>query len=261
MYPYPLFWGITLYDIFFALGIFLCMLCFRLLSDRRQVPPRLQNFVLLTGLAAIVTGYGTAVVAQAVYNIPRVGKFVINEETGLTFLGGLLGGAAVFLLIYFLLGRRLFKDRAHQTSFALVADLCSCSIVLAHAFGRIGCLTAGCCGGRQTDAWYGIYMVDEGVKVVPVQLMESVFLFLLFGVLLWRILKHKKYELATYMTVYGVWRFFIEYLRGDDRGSIAFLPWLSPSQLTSILLFFGGIALFLVEWRYYRKKTESEKTV
>ena len=91
--------------------------------------------------------------------------------------------------------------------------------------------------------------------------MESVFLFLLFGVLLWRILKHKKYELATYMTVYGVWRFFIEYLRGDDRGSIAFLPWLSPSQLTSVLLFFGGIALFLVEWRYYRKKAESEKTV
>ena len=132
------------------------------------------------------------------------------------------------------------------------------SIVLAHAFGRIGCLFAGCCYGKITDMWYGIQMYEHGVleKRIPTQLIEAIYLFLLFTLLQYILIKRNNRKTpAIYMIMYGIFRFFIEFLRDDNRGSLG-SSILSPSQLISIVLVVAGTILLVLYYTKFKKKEE-----
>ncbi len=252
MYPYPVFLGLTLYDICLCVGIVACFLIFGYLADRHKIRRKIQNFALLCGVAAVTLGYGSAVLFQAFYNIKSLGKFEITQSTGATFYGGLIGGVAVFSVLYFGAGYLKFEDRSHNKVFFDIADSAVPGILIAHSIGRIGCLTAGCCHGALTSAWYGIEMHGNfGVaKYVPVQLFEAIFLLLLFGFLLLRSLDRKGYCLPIYLCVYAIWRFAVEFIRGDYRGD-TLIDALSPSQLIACILFAVGIGVFFLE-RYVR---------
>ena len=119
------------------------------------------------------------------------------------------------------------------------------AITVGHAFGRIGCFMNGCCYGKHTDSWLGMQFTTTPDKVYPTNLYEAIFLFILSGLLfLLAMKKLGKWCFPIYMMSYGVWRFLIEYLRGDYRGS--FIPGLTPSQFWSIILFLGGVAYLIV---------------
>ena len=254
MYPNELFLGLDLYSIFLCVGIFTCILAYGWLADRIYLSARLQKFCFICALFAIPLGYGSAVLFQAFYNFMDGEEFVITLNTGATFYGGLIGGAVVFLLIYFIAGHFMFANGYHKRNFFGVASCASASIAVAHAFGRIGCLMAGCCHGKVTEAWCGIYMRgSEGyAKYIPIQLFEAIFLFVLFAVLVILVFKKKTFNLPLYMIAYGAWRFFVEYARADDRGQTV-VRFLSPSQLIAALMILGGVGLFIFE-RYYLKK-------
>lgn len=257
MYPKDLFLGLDLYDISICIGVIACILVFGRLADERGLRGRLQNLAYTDAIIAIVLGYASAVFMQAVYNIAEIGRFEITQSTGATFYGGLVGGAAVFLAVYFIAGHFRFEDGYHRRNFFVMADCAVPSIVIAHAFGRIGCLMAGCCHGNPTDAWFGIMMHgDMGYqKYVPVQLFEALFLFVLFAFLAYRAYKGKNYNLPLYMASYGIWRYLIEFIRGDERGG-TFTSLLSPSQLTALLMIAGGVAVFFLERRYISRHAE-----
>lgn len=242
MCPNDILPGIDLYVILLGLAVVAAILSFSKLSDVMGLEAKIHNFCLYTAIGAVVLGYGSAVLFQAFYNIAEVGRFEIGKGTGATFYGGFIGGASCFLAIYFGVGHFLFKDKLHVKRIFDVTDLAAAAIVIAHSIGRIGCLMAGCCYGAKTDAWYGIKMVALGYKVVPTQLFEALFLLALFIVFAFRIFKKKSYNLSIYMIAYGVWRFFIEYLRDDYRGS-TFVSALTPSQLTALVMIAAGIAL------------------
>lgn len=249
--------GISFYEIFFAVGLIAALVLLRVLSDRRGLPAKLQNMVLIGTVVSCVVGYLSAVLFQAVYDWFATGVFKIDGSTGATFYGGLIGGAACFLAIYFGFGHLLFKnEKTHLQYFPAIANIAAVCIPAAHAFGRLGCLSAGCCSGTPTDAWYGIYMhtADYGyTKVVPLQLFESIFLFALAGYLFYRNWQRKGLCLPFYLVGYGIWRFVIEFFRGDDRGA-TFIPFLSPSQLTAIVLILVGIGIYIAYFVIIRKK-------
>lgn len=261
MHPYPVIFGIDLYTIFLCVGIVAALLTFRILSDRKKMFWKLQNFAVLVAVFSIVGGYGFAVLFQAFYNFladPSAG-FVLNNGTGATFYGGLIGGALCFLLLYFGIGALVFKkEKNHIKSFFEIANIAAASIAIAHGFGRIGCFMAGCCHGAETDAWYGVYFDYYEIKAVPVQLYEAIVLFALFGFFTYRIVKNKSYNLPLYMMVYGVWRFIIEFFRADDRGA-TIVSFLSPSQFIAILMAVGSVGVFLLE-RYFNKKMQKYAT-
>ena len=246
MYPYEIIFGMDLYSILISVGVIVCMLFIRLQADWRGIKAKLQNLVLFNTIAAVVLGYGFAVLFQAFYNYMAKGKFEIVNSTGSTFYGGLIGGTAIFILIYFVAGRFLYRDGYHVRQFRTVSDLAPAAIAVAHGFGRLGCLMAGCCYGAKCDAWYGIEMVHLGYKVVPVQLFEALFLFALSGVLLLMFKKGKRYEMPTYMMAYACWRFVAELMRNDYRGATV-VDFLTPSQLISVLLLAGGLLLLGIE--------------
>ena len=52
--------------------------------------------------------------------------------------------------------------------------------------------------------------------------------------------------------MYGVWRFFIEYARGDYRGE-TFVSFLTPSQLIAVLLIVIGTAHLMI-WYVTKRK-------
>lgn len=243
MYPYPIFWDIDLYTVFLCLGILGAIVTYRIFAEKKKIYWRVQNLVIWSAAAAVVVGYFSAVVFQALYNIKERGGFIIDGTTGATFYGGLIGGAACFLAVYFGFGHFTVKGKEHIKSFFDVADIAAASIALAHGLGRIGCLMAGCCHGGKTEAWYGIYMMSMGAKVVPIQLYEAIFLFLLFGFLVWRLLTKRSCNLPLYMAIYGVWRFAIEFFRRDYRGSTV-VDFLSPSQLIAVIMIAGSVALY-----------------
>lgn len=257
MLPQELFLGVTMYDLLFAGGIVAALVSFRLLTDKLGMSAKLFNFVLAAGVAAIIVGLFSAVLFQAVYNYQESGVFELTTNTGMTFYGGFIGGAVTFFAVYFGAGHFIFRDGEHIRELFAVTNPGACSIMLAHSIGRLGCLCAGCCHGLHAEPPLGWYMAYAGDTVLPTQLYEALFLAGLFMLLTIRVLDHKGYALPIYLAAYGVWRFFIEYLRGDDRGS-SLVSWLSPSQLTAVVLVVCGAALFVVEWRFGAGKRDGK---
>ena len=260
MYPYEIFLGMDLYTILFAIGVVLCMVFIRLQADWRGLRARLQNLMLINTIAAVVLGYGCAVLLQAFYNFMAKGQFEITSGTGATFYGGLIGGTALFIIIYYAAGHFLFKDKYHFGHLRTVSDIAPACICIAHGFGRLGCLMAGCCYGAKCDAWYCIEMVNLGYKVIPVQLFEAIYLIGLSILFLLLFKQGKKYIMPAYMVAYAVWRFVAEILRNDYRGATV-VDFLTPSQLISVLLLAGGLILWAVELYVDGRKAKAAPVV
>lgn len=255
MYPRDVFLGMDFYDIFLVLAFLSALIYFRLWADRRALSARYQNLCIIGAMVAIVGGYGSAVLMQALYDYLETGVFAFR---GATFYGGLIGGALLFLLIYFGVGRILAKHELTMSNFFLLSEIAAGSISIAHGLGRIGCLFAGCCHGDVTNAWYGIYNVSLDAKTVPLQLFEALFLFALAAYLSIRLWKRKHGNLGLYLTLYAVWRFVLEFFRTDRRGHSP-IPGLSPSQFTAILLLLVGIGFWVMEYLLRKRLALSER--
>ena len=87
-----------------------------------------------------------------------------------------------------------------------------------------------------------------GVRLEPTQLIEAAAEFFNFVFLMW-LLKRKKFDgqvFAAFIMLYGVERFFIEFLRGDEGRGVVFGGLMSGTQLISIcLVITGGLIWWL----------------
>ena len=158
---------------------------------------------------------------------------------GMTFYGGLLGGIPAFLLAY-----RLYYLRHNEPILDKILIIAPASITLGHGFGRIGCFLAGCCYGIETDAQNGILFPHLDHYVVPTQIIEAAFLFTLTIVLATLAFKRNfNYNFVIYCVFYGIFRFIVEFFRGDERGQLAGL---SPSQYWCIVLILIAFPLYIL---------------
>ncbi len=248
--------GVFLYGIFIAIGIVACLIVYYLYTKRKNMPEDVQDFTFIVALISIALGFLFAKLYQAIYNWIDDGFKNFNfEEAGITFMGGVIGGAATFLLVYFFGGKLVFKgvnENLHVREFNKTLLCAPCCITIAHAFGRIGCLMAGCCHGKYLGSSYsgsflgGIYMEpyhEMNGYYVPTQLYEAVFLFALFAVLSVLYFKHSNITMQIYLIAYGAWRMFIEFFRADERGAVVL--GLYPSQWQSIVFIALGIGLII----------------
>lgn len=231
------------YGICIMVGIILCILTLYFLIKKNDMPVSVFDTYLTAGLVAICIGFFFALLYQSVYNCQQTGRF---EWGGMTFMGGLIGGVVVFVAYLFL----FIKNKKTKQAFWDIADFAVPCIFIAHAFGRIGCYFAGCCYGAVTENefWGVVFPMDAatGTLRYPTQIFEAAFLFVMFVITALIALNRKKrgYLLSVYLLSYGVWRFFIEYLRGDNRGGVVGAA-LSPSQIQSIVFVVVGI-IYLV---------------
>ena len=204
-------------------------------------------------IAIIATVLFGVIFAILFENIYEAIKYSINGEYphwtwGMTFYGGLFGGVITFILMY-----RFYYLKNNQPIFKQILVIAPACIALGHAFGRIGCFLSGCCYGIETHTSLDVYFPIHNHNYLPTQLYEMTFLFLLAGVLAFLAFKKiTRYTFIVYMLSYGVFRFIIEFFRGDERGQ---LMGLSPSQYWCILLIVGTIPLYFL----YKKVIFKEK--
>lgn len=242
------------YSLMLLIGLLSVFLIVELLGRKKKMPRLLLSFVELGGAIAVAFGLLGALLVQNLYNWIEQGP-AYTWTWATTFYGGLLFGVPAFLLFYFLLIRKKFGPC--MKDFILL--LAPASIASAQGFGRIGCFLAGCCYGRPTASWIGVQFPGMTEKVIPTNLMEAIFLLLLGGALLaLAFSKWAKWCFPVYLFFYSVWRFIIEFFRGDHRGD--FLPGLSPSQFWSIVMFLIGIG-YVVYLLFLDKRIKNKKTV
>lgn len=257
MLPDPIIPGlpIHMYGVMIAVGIFCAFAVITFYGRHMKFSESFIDFIYFNGIASIAVGFCSAALFQAVYDFiedPSAG-FRINGS--ITFLGGLIGGAAFFLLVWVILHRRL---KGHITD---ILAMVPCAITVAHGFGRVGCFFAGCCYGVQTDCFLGVKFPNVIGRVHPTQLYEAAFLFLLFGLLSYLLLRRGfRHGMSVYLVAYGIFRFCLEYLRGDHRGEL--VGGISPSQFWSLGLILLGIGLFfLVRYLDQRNAAHTEQAV
>ncbi len=262
--------GVYLYGVCIAVGILAAFAFLYLIGKKRGVSEEMFDFIFYNGIVAIVIGFLGATLYQAFYNYLKNPAGGFQFGSGMTFIGGLIFGAASFLIGYFLVRKRM-KSRLID-----VECIFPSCILLAHGFGRIGCFFAGCCYGADAKGafaflgvsfpeyslanYHGGEMFYDGTPVYPTMLFEAAFLFILFGVCTFLLLK-KNFRLTfpVYLISYAVFRFLIEYVRGDERGKFI-LSFLSPSQFQSVLMLGLGIALIFVLPKFYEKRAAELET-
>jgi phosphatidylglycerol:prolipoprotein diacylglycerol transferase len=169
---------------------------------------------------------------------------------GLTYYGGFIGAstAAWYLL------------RHDRFPFWKGADMAGLTIPIGLGFGRMGCLLAGCCFGKETGHSMGLVFPSDSpasewqskhgllasrfmpsLPVHPTQLYESAASLVIAAVCLFYVQGRKRYDgqvFLTFVVLYATARFVIELFRSDDRGA---LFGLSTSQLIGLGLI--GVAL------------------
>ena len=134
--------------------------------------------------------------------------------------------------------------------FLQVMDVFTPAAALGLCFGRLGCLSAGCCYGRPIDFPFGtplpwgvsffsgqVPRALEGVPLHPTQLYLSM---LGLGLFLWirHVRNHQRYDGQAFFHMligYAVGRSVVEVFR-FDLGRGVYLDWISTSQLVSIPL-------------------------
>jgi phosphatidylglycerol:prolipoprotein diacylglycerol transferase len=159
-------------------------------------------------------------------------------RSGGIFYGGLVA-AIITALWYF---------RKHRLAPWQMADIIAPAIALGHGVGRLGCFSAGCCYGKPTNSFLGVVFKDDyahqivgvplGASLHPTQLYEAAAEFLIFLVLI-LLSRKKRFDgqiFWTYVALYAIARFVIEFFRGDPRGYV-FGGAISTSQFIGIIMF------------------------
>ena len=230
---YPEMFGIfDSYTVMIVIGIIAAFTLLVIYFKKHQFSKKDILDLLICSSFAVAFGIVGALVFEAIYER--------QWNWGLTFYGGLFGGIAGFLFVYYVIIRK-----STTLKIAECFKIAPPAITIGHAFGRIGCFLDGCCYGKPTDSWIGVQFPGLPGPVIPTQLIESIFLFLLTAVLLVLIFVFKfKYTFIVYLGAYSVFRFIIEFFRGDDRGH--FLGIFSPSQIWSIFIWIIIVPFFFV---------------
>jgi phosphatidylglycerol:prolipoprotein diacylglycerol transferase len=144
----------------------------------------------------------------------------------------------------------------HRLPFWTTCDVFAPGIALGHVTGRLGCLAAGCCYGRQTDVPWAVIFTNPlaaanvgtplNVPLHPTQLYEAGAELLILVFLLATERKGRYFPGRTfwsYMFLYAVSRFVIEFYRGDPRGEMFGMP---TSQLISLVL--APLSIAMLVW-------------
>ncbi len=268
MHPDPLFTvfgqGVYLYGICFALGVIACFAFLIFTMWYKNFSETSSSAILFIGIFATAFGALSGMVVQGIYDVIDGKDFSLS---GMTFIGGLIGGVVSFLAVWNLY---MFvirpRTKIKWLNGAMNATLCDAlpfipiGIAIAHALGRFGCFWAGCCYGKPAE--WGIacahgYNGDlkmnmDGVKVIPTQLFEMSFLIVLAAVMAFLYFRYKfNYNFAVYSVAYGIFRFTIEFFRADYRGK--FIGSVTPSQFWGIVMVLIGVAYVFAQYYLFSK--------
>ena len=244
--PFPI------YGALYFIGIAVAAVVAVFICKKRELPKYDIVYSAVYSMIGAAVGAKLLFIAVSLPKVMSLGygfvdTLLILMSGGFVFYGGFIGGF-LGLLVYV----KQFKMKLLP-----FLDVYAAVVPLGHAFGRIGCLFAGCCYGMEYSGPFAVeyhYTMSQstpiGIPLLPTQLIEALGLLLIFAVVLTVYLKGAKPGTVpvVYILCYSVMRFTLEFLRSDsERGS--FLG-ISTSQWISLAL----IAIVIISVIFYRSK-------
>lgn len=222
-------WSLSTYWLMLVLGIaaMVLLLCIR------------RSRFSLNLIQAICAG-----LLLAVFGVIGAKLLYVAENWRLTLQNGIApGGMSFFGTVFFLPLALAVTSRLFHMRPAVFIDYCTPAVPLMLAMMRIGCFLTGCCGGISIT-------LAGAVFPLPVQLFERALDFLILDLLLQA--KHKKAPdgvlYPLFMLLYGVIRFFLEFLRTTEKN----LLYLSNGQWFSLVcVLCGGLLLFFLKHKSF----------
>jgi phosphatidylglycerol---prolipoprotein diacylglyceryl transferase len=154
-----------------------------------------------------------------------------NFRTGFVFYGSLL----------FVIPSLIWYVRKHKLLVMPMLDIMAFTGIIIHSFGRMGCLMAGCCYGKETAGPIFIEFTDAaavaptGQHLHPTQLYSITLLLCIYTILV-MFKRHQRFQgqlFFIYIMLYAFGRGLIEIFRGDIRRGFVIEEILSHSQLIS----------------------------
>lgn len=242
------------YGLLFTIAVLVGMVLVVVFSRRQEID---VNKTLTLGTLAALSGIMGAKFLFVILEWNHYSRH-LSEILSLATLrtGGVFSGGLVTAIAFS--ARYIYKQ---HLSVLRTADAFAPALALGHAIGRLGCFAAGCCYGKPTTAFWGITFSSPltsdlshtplGVPLHPTQLFESAIEVANFFILV-RLLDRKRFDgqvMAVYLAVYGVARFFLEFLRGDPGRGEVFNGLLTGTQLIAMGLLIGGVLLAVVAER------------
>ncbi len=222
----------------------------------------IQSFMVWAILGVLIGGrLGYILFYDLSYFISNPLKMIMPVEfsngfrftgiSGMSFHGGVLG-------VFF---ASLWFCHREKINFFHLGSLILPAIPLGYTFGRIGNFLNGELYGRTTTVPWGMYFPLDVTHQLrhPSQLYEAFFEGIVLFIVLWSLRNNlyiHKYLLALFLIGYGVFRFFIEYVREPDAhlGLIALN--LSMGQLLCLGMIISGVALIILQ-KYIIKNNNS----
>lgn len=239
------------YGFLVSLGVLVGLLISVRNSEKEGInPDTAWNFGILIVLAGIVG-------AKVLYIINDWGTYSAHPreiftlstlQSGGVFSGGLIAALAT----------GAWYIRKHRMPALATFDAFAPGLAMGHAIGRVGCFAAGCCYGKPTHHWWGVTFTNPlaaslvgtplNQALQPTQLFESAAELAIFCILMW-MFKRKKFDgqvFGAYLFLYGIARYFLEFIRDDPgRGSV-FGGIMTGTQLIAIcLVLTGGLIWWL----------------
>ena len=206
-------WGIPPYAFWGGIGLLCSIILFFYLLYDNSIKIDKQPLIYVYGTVGVIVGAKLFGVMKnlivALYNQEPVTADILSNA-GLVFYGGLMG----FLLTTSSAIRLMYRKFDIE-----LMNLAVITIPLFHSFGRIGCLFAGCCYGAEYPGLFSVTYIYNPQKITscfPTQIIESLFEVALF-ITLFMVNKRSKRTnlLKIYLTVYAIFRFVLEFMRGD----------------------------------------------
>lgn len=219
------------YGIMVALGLLAAIV----LGGRENQRIKLMTPELFEKVALWTVLWGL-IVSRLFYVFTDLDRFLANPgsiiaiwEGGLVFYGGPIG-SALYLVYHFVVRRHGPKEgtqvatiKEGWTRLLRFFDLGAPFLALAHAFGRLGCVCAGCCYGAVHEGVLSLHYPEGspayagGDGRYPIPLVESGIEFMLFLWLMNLRLKKRFHGqvMLHYVIFYPIARFVLEMFRGD----------------------------------------------
>ena len=217
------------YGVLVALGFFVGMQYIVKYSKNIINKQQIYDFLFYVILIGIIGARIFYVLLNLPYYISNSLEILQVWKGGLVYYGGFIA-VLIFAFLY---------CRYKKINIVKLMDVFAPALALGHTFGRIGCFFSGCCYGKNTDCFLAI------AHKHPTQLYEACGNLMIFFILHNFLKKSHKdgYVFVSYMLLYSILRFSVEFFRGDDRGT--FFLGLSPAQNISIIIFVIAIIILL----------------
>jgi phosphatidylglycerol---prolipoprotein diacylglyceryl transferase len=244
------------YGVLVAMGFISGLLVAIHLSQREGLDrEKIYNLGIYVALAGMLGSKLFLLIQDRKYYFAHPGDLfsMATLQSGGIFYGGLLTAIAV---------AAWYSLKGH-IPFLKLGDAFAPGIALGHAFGRLGCFSAGCCWGKPTNLPWGVTFTDPyanevvgvplGVPLHPTQIYEAIGEAIIFAIL-YANYRRKKFDgqvLGWYLLMYPTVRLLVEFLRTHVDEALLWNT-ISDAQLISILLI--GMGFWLLWLGPYRRR-------